>query len=252
MKNSHEAMEKVLQGLRNAEAPTGMERRILERLEGQASARSRMERRQLRPSWLRVPAGYAVCGVALAGMFALVLAVPVVRRLGYVPARLKGSVAPAAPMAPSPAAAHGVELSSHEQGSRWSGTTNAPRTGLVRVADPVDSPDAVAWSEMQAASQPAPPMPLTEQEKLLLRIAHRGEPVEMAMLDPVLRGVDDAKERAEYLKFFGQSTKPIVEEPAAADQPADQPAHAESEKSAPDQSKMQSTTPTQSGTGDKE
>ena len=125
---------------------------------------------------------------------------------------------------------------------------NMPGTGLVRVADADKSPDAVAWSEMRAASQPAPPLPLTAQERLLLRIAHRGDPVEMAMLDPVLRDVDDAKERAEYLKFFEQSTEQPIEQPAQ--QSTNE--QAGPEKSASDQSTTQPTTPTQSRTGDKE
>ena len=42
MKNSEEAMEKVLAGLRDAEAPAGMERRILSALEDQESMRTRL------------------------------------------------------------------------------------------------------------------------------------------------------------------------------------------------------------------
>jgi len=37
---------------------------------------------------------------------------------------------------------------------------------------------------MSSGNHPAPPMPLTEQEKLLLRIAHKGDPEELAMLNP--------------------------------------------------------------------
>jgi hypothetical protein len=64
---------------------------------------------------------------------------------------------------------------------------------------------------MHGASYPAPPMPLTEQEKLLLRIAHKSDPVELAMLDPVVRAARDAEEKAEVKNFFeppttGQST----------------------------------------------
>jgi len=262
MKNSEEAIEKVLSALRDAETPAGMELRILKGFEEQASGRrfgaqSRLERGWLGLGWCGVPAGYVACGVALAGVFALVLVVPAIRKLGHAPAQLKSGVVPIAPIASFAAAAHGFEISSDEAGSRWSVTTNAPGTGLVRDADAVDSPDEIAWSEMRAASQPAPPMPLTEQEKLLLRIAHRGDQVEMAMLDPVLRSVNDAEERAEYLKFFGQSTKPAAEQ-SATEQPTEQPAQqptgeqAEQEKPVSDPSSMPQTTPTQSRTGDKE
>jgi len=43
MKNSQDAIEKVLAGLRDADAPAGMERRILEEVESRASARSRRD-----------------------------------------------------------------------------------------------------------------------------------------------------------------------------------------------------------------
>jgi hypothetical protein len=45
-------------------------------------------------------------------------------------------------------------------------------------------------------------MPLTEQERLLLRIAHKGDPVEMAMLDPKIRAAREREEEAEVQRFF--------------------------------------------------
>ena len=60
-------------------------------------------------------------------------------------------------------------------------------------------------SEMQAASFPAPPMPLTAQERLLLRLAHKVDPVEMATLDPKFRAMQEAEEKAAFQRFFGQA-----------------------------------------------
>ena len=78
MKNSEEAIEKVLAGLRDAEAPAGMERRILSALEDQESVRTRLGWRWLRPIWLVMPlrpvaTRVLVCGVALAGLLLLSL-----------------------------------------------------------------------------------------------------------------------------------------------------------------------------------
>ena len=83
MKSSEEAIEKVLAGLRDAEAPDGMERRILERLDERTSMQSRS-----RPIWLMMPARPLTVrsmtwGVALAGIFAIAVAVPAIRRLGH-------------------------------------------------------------------------------------------------------------------------------------------------------------------------
>jgi hypothetical protein len=55
---------------------------------------------------------------------------------------------------------------------------------------------------MQAASFPAPPLPLTEQEKLLLRVAHRGNPENMAILNPEVQAVISAKATQEFQQFF--------------------------------------------------
>jgi hypothetical protein len=87
---------------------------------------------------------------------------------------------------------------------------------LVGAADSraADSDD-VAMSEMQAASFPAPPMPLTAQERLLLRLAHKVDPVEMAMLDPKFRAMQDAEEKAEFQRFFGQTAAKQADPPQA-------------------------------------
>ena len=55
---------------------------------------------------------------------------------------------------------------------------------------------------VRVESFPAPPAPLTEQEKLLLKIAHSGDPVELAALNPeIAEGLED-KSRSEVQKFF--------------------------------------------------
>ena len=51
-------------------------------------------------------------------------------------------------------------------------------------------------------------MPLTEQERLLLQIAHRNDPVQVAMLDPVERNLQIARERAESARFFAPPPLP--------------------------------------------
>lgn len=51
MKDSEEAIEKVLAGLRDCDVPAEMERRILGALEDHASARSRSGWSRLRPLW---------------------------------------------------------------------------------------------------------------------------------------------------------------------------------------------------------
>jgi hypothetical protein len=78
--------------------------------------------------------------------------------------------------------------------------TNAPRL------EGAHDNDLAALSKVRSDSFPAPPMPLTEQERLLLRIAHKADPVELAMLDPMQRAARDAEENADVKKFFEPST----------------------------------------------
>jgi hypothetical protein len=94
-------------------------------------------------------------------------------------------------------------------------------------ADVVLDSDSAALEEMHAASYPAPPMPLTEQERLLLRLVHKDDPVELAMLDPKLRALQDLEDKAEFQRFFGQSTKQTTPEQAATEQVAPQPSATE-------------------------
>jgi hypothetical protein len=76
---------------------------------------------------------------------------------------------------------------------------------MHRVALPRDA-HAAAPGDAQAASFPAPPMPLTDQEKLLLRIVHKRDPVEMAMLDPEVRNRQHAADKTDFQNFFKTST----------------------------------------------
>jgi hypothetical protein len=72
-------------------------------------------------------------------------------------------------------------------------------------------------------------MPLTEQERLLLRIVHKDDPVEVAVLNPVLRAAKDAEDQAEFQSFFGVAAErsatyaPKVEQPAAEQPATEQP-----------------------------
>ena len=59
--------------------------------------------------------------------------------------------------------------------------------------------------ELPVAEQPsllAPPEPLSRQEKLLLQVVQRKDPTELAMLDPVVREKQFAKDRQQVDAFF--------------------------------------------------
>jgi hypothetical protein len=243
MNNSEEAMEKVLAGLRDAEAPAGMERRILNALEERVAGRSRPGWRQMLPVWLVVPArpiavGCLVCGVALAGLLAVVLAVPAIRRLGHAPAQAKKSAASVGSLASGALGvdAKNVVPASSRLGGQFPGERKGEgKTNAGSTETMLDS-DSVALEDLHAPSRPAPPMPLTEQERLLLRLVHKDDPVELAMLDSKVRDLQELEDKAEFQRFFGQSTKQ-----ASPEQPM-------TEQAMPEQSTTEEATPGKTGT----
>jgi hypothetical protein len=206
-KSTEEAIKQVLTGLRDSEAPAGMERRILEAVHDRASVKSRSRWHRLRPMWLmKRPTLWSTSrslswGVALACTIAICFAVSMLHRIEHVPAQSNLHSTPIAtpPPAASKVIAKNVKLPSPASRAQSMAKTNARKARLVHDSD------SVALREMRAASHPPPPMPLTEQEKLLLRIAHKGDPVQLAALDPAVRAARNTEEKAEVQRFFEPS-----------------------------------------------
>jgi hypothetical protein len=250
MRNSEEAIERVLAGLRDVEAPDGMERRILDGLEGRAATQARSDWRRSMPMRLVMPRGRWQLGwgltsrAALAAVLVLAFAIPAMRRAGRssVHSKIDAAGVKVVPMRPSVIATGDVERAS-PGGGPSRGTSATPETGSVRESA---SDDSVALSETQAASFPAPPMPLTEQERLLLRLVHKIDPVEIAMLDPRVRAMQDAEEKAEFQRFFGKQSLPaeMTTGQSATEQAAPQPST--TELASPEQSTLEQAKPEQS------
>jgi hypothetical protein len=177
MKDAEGTIERLLAGLRDAEPPGGMERRILEALGG-------MGAREVAASaslWLPAMALLLACAVIL-------MAAVLVRQHRHAAADLSRSTH--ADVRP----ATGPELVTQK-------AATGPRrtTSRVVLRRPHEVPVA---KETEAASFPAPPLPLTEQERLLLRLAHRGDADNMAILNPDVRAVLSAKATEEFQQFF--------------------------------------------------
>jgi hypothetical protein len=250
MKNSEEAIEKVLAALRDADLPIGIERRILDGLEERAAVRSGSGWRQLLPVWVAparsVAVGSLVCGVALAGVLVVAFAIPAIRRLGHAPVQSKRNSVPvgSAASTTSEAAAESAGPALLRAGVRSIGKKKAELSAAG--AEAVLDSDSVALEEMHAASRPAPPMPLTEQERLLLRLVHKDDPVELAMLDSKVRALQDSEDKAEFQRFFGQATKQAASEQSVTEQAA--PQQSTTEQVAPGQSTTKQAMPAQPGT----
>jgi hypothetical protein len=85
--------------------------------------------------------------------------------------------------------------------ARWMAKANARQTRRGREGDLVS-----ALHEISAADHPAPEAQLTKEEKLLLRIAHRGDPVEMGDPNSFALGRGGRGEKAEVQRFFESTT----------------------------------------------
>lgn len=192
-KDPEDAIEKVLTGLQTTEPPPGMQRRILETLQARTAAQSLSARTSARP----ITITFAAYSVALC-LLVIVIAAPMIHRMGHAPAQPK--TASSTIELPPPSAPTVATKEAPAPRPR------SPKKPSMQTAKLIHDSDSTALGEMHAASLPAPPMPLTDQEKLLLRIAHKGDPVELAMLDSAMRAKQEAEGKTEFKKFFGPST----------------------------------------------
>jgi hypothetical protein len=56
--------------------------------------------------------------------------------------------------------------------------------------------------EVETAGFPAPPLPLTDQEKLLLRLAHRNHAQDLTLLNRDAQAEQSAKAAQQFQQFF--------------------------------------------------
>ncbi|HEX4154065.1 MAG TPA: hypothetical protein VHY48_00500 [Acidobacteriaceae bacterium] len=196
MKNADEAIDKVLAGLRNAEPAPGIEHRALE------AARNRQMARPPR----RMTLMPALCGVALAALIVAALAVRMSHR--RVPQSLtnRAPLNAVHPAAPQPLLSSARVPALRPEAQRMQRAESRPRSTSARLVAG-DDPDALALREMRAPSHPAPPMPLTAQEKVLREIARAPDPQQVVLLDPVLRERQEAAANADFQRFLNSQQK---------------------------------------------
>jgi hypothetical protein len=177
MRDADGTIERLLAGLRDAEAPAGIEVRILNALDG-------MEARE-------APASASLWRPAMAMLLActvLTLAVTLHQHRRAPANMINRSTSTDARQATVPEVVAPKES-----------TVRRRTASRVPVRRPRDLPPA---GETQTASFPAPPLPLTEQERLLLRLAHRGDADDMAVLNPDVRAAQTAKATEQFQQFF--------------------------------------------------
>ena len=202
MKDADGTIERLLAGLRDAEPPGGMERRILEALDGMDAREevtsASLWRRPFRPAF----AVLLTCTVILMVAFTVEQHkhVPGQQLVPLKPHGTPGQASEGLNGAPNIFSSLRVgQKPQHAPADQRVGSNGAASRQLPPVKHPHDAPAA---GETQTASFPAPPLPLTEQERLLLRLAHRGDADNMAILNPDTRAAQTAKATEQFQRFF--------------------------------------------------
>src|SRR5580692_8976747 len=164
MRDADATIERLLAGLRDAEPSAGMQRRLLEAIETHPAASAS----PWRLLTLRWPLRLAMA-LLLACVLAFTIKVhhhrdtPPYIRSHATTADVQQATAPEAVTQKAPVRPH-------------------RKTSPVALRPPRTGDDSTA-EEAQTAGFPAPPLPLTDQEKLLLRLAHRNDPQDMTLLN---------------------------------------------------------------------
>ena len=185
MRDADETIERLLAGLRDAEPSAGMQRRILMAMEAREVVASDSPWRRLISPWLLRPAIAMSLACALASLIVAITVHPP----RHAPADVRSHATRA-----DARQAKGLETVAQK-------APVAPRRMASRVL--VRRPrDVSAVGETEVASYPAPPLPLTEQEKLLLRLAHRGDAEDMAILNPDVQAAQSARATEQFQQFF--------------------------------------------------
>ena len=185
MKDPDRTIENLLAGLRDAEPSPGMHHRILDAMvAGQATA-SR-SRRLLYPT--------------LATSSACALAITIwVQHHRHIPANLSSYITHVDAPRTKPA-----QTAANK-------TPREPRRSASRVLLRPTHAGEVSYAEATPGF-PAPPLPLTGQEKLLLRLAHRNDAQDMTLLNRDVQAQQSAKATQQFQQFFGMDTNEMRSE----------------------------------------
>ena len=186
MNNSDQDLKRILNALRDTEPPSAMQQRVL----------AAVAQREAVPSRI-FPWSFAALAatVGIAAILAIHLMPRGIHSSHQVEALPEPSVSQVAPTAPAP------QLLVPHAAERAPVRTLSARA--IRLSHPLLCDcDPTALAEANAPSMPAPELPLTEQEKLLRRIAHHPNPVEVAELTPAAREARIAADNDEFKAFF--------------------------------------------------
>ncbi len=184
MRDADATIERLLAGLRDAEPSAGMQHRLRKAMETHPAVASASRRHRRRLPWLLRPE------IALLLVCVLALTVKVHHHRDTPPYIRSHATSTYTSRATAPEAV-----------TQEAPTRQRQKTSPVSLRPP-RAADRSTVEETQAAGFPAPPLPLTDQEKLLLRLAHRNDPQNMTLLNRDAQASQSAKATEQFQQFF--------------------------------------------------
>jgi hypothetical protein len=185
MRDLDRTIENLLAGLRDAEPPTGMHHRILDAMVAGQGTDYR-SRRLLHP--------------AVAMSLACTLAITIwVQHHRHLPANLRSYTT-------------NVDVPRTKPPQTVTDRTpSEPRRTTSRALLKPTHASEVSYAQ-ENPGFPAPALPLTEQEKLLLHLAHRNDAQDMNLLNPNVQAQQSAKATQQFQQFFGMDSNEMRSE----------------------------------------
>jgi hypothetical protein len=187
MNDAEPTIKRLLASLRDAQPHPGMEHRILKAMQAREKAASVSLWNWLRPQTLSRFAIGMASALAIIGAFVAIT----------LPQRRRAPVD----------TGHRVTLAVGAKSNADTIPHQAPvpvRRPASRIL-PKHAHAAAPTLNLRSASFPAPPLPLTQQEKLLLRLTRRRNPEDTAMLNPAVQAAESAKANEQFQQFFGMN-----------------------------------------------
>ena len=187
MSRADESVERVLAGLRDVSAPAGMELRVMQAVEQRAA-------NNVPNRWSGLWATVWIVAGCAAAIIVAAAVVPAIRR-SNTPAQVHLNAAPASATAVTREAAGGRVIYAVEQPV----VRSQARATMRRAAA------GRARSAALTTNRPAPPEPMTKEERLLLEVARRQDPKALELLNPEAQRAREMEAKAEFDRFFGLS-----------------------------------------------
>ena len=252
-------IDQVLEALRTTDPPTGLEQRIAARLAQAAEARTlNTEDRVATPPFLAVILNavkdpcisLAPAKFYSAAAFTVVLALTTLTLLhNRTPTTTAQTIPTSHPQSGVPHLRDGIIVAkvgspvdavspTTQVSQAFSlGSHNPLEAAPVPLSPSAQDPEAIALAETLAPSRPAPPMPLTAQEKLIQAATRPGQPIQLAELDlaraPILRAAAEAREHASVESYVKSLLAPFAVadalQPTTVSQPQEAPTSASAE-----------------------